>query len=87
MCLGLAGNVFAETIINGAGATFIIVYKKQTNCANAKAVLDFFDWAYKSGAEMARSLEYVPIPEKVYSVMEKSWAKEIRCGGQAVWGR
>ncbi len=68
-----------------AGATFILVYRNQTNCANAKAVLEFFDWSYKNGGEMATSLDYVPIPEKVYNIMEQTWAKEIRCGDQIVW--
>lgn len=70
-----------------SGATFILVYKNQTNCANAKAVLDFFDWSYRDGAGMARSLDYVPIPEKVYDIMERAWSKEIKCGGKAVWGK
>ncbi len=68
-----------------AGATFILVYKNQTNCATAKDVLKFFDWSYRNGSEMARSLDYVPIPEKVYSVMEETWKKEIRCDSQVVW--
>lgn len=70
-----------------AGATFILVYKDQTNCANAKAVLEFFDWSYKNGAEMAKSLDYVPMPVDVYEVMEEAWAKEIKCNGQAVWSK
>jgi phosphate transport system substrate-binding protein len=68
-----------------AGATFILVYRNQTNCANAKAVLQFFDWSYRNGSEMARSLDYVPIPEKVYQIMEDTWAKEIKCDSQVVW--
>ncbi|MBI5236622.1 MAG: phosphate ABC transporter substrate-binding protein PstS [Deltaproteobacteria bacterium] len=70
-----------------AGATFILVYKNPENCANAKAVLEFFDWSYRNGAGMAKSLDYVPIPMDVYDAMEQAWGKEIRCNGQAVWGR
>lgn len=68
-----------------AGATFILVYKDQTNCADARAVLDFFDWSYRNGAEMASSLDYVPIPKDVYELMEGAWGARIRCGGKAVW--
>jgi len=68
-----------------AGATFILVQKAPSNCSNAKVVLDFFDRAYRSGAEMARSLDYVPIPQGVYAVMEDAWAKEVKCNGQGVW--
>ncbi|TAN62954.1 phosphate ABC transporter substrate-binding protein PstS [bacterium] len=67
-----------------AGATFIIVHKKPANCENAKAVLDFFDWAYKNGAESAKALDYVPIPKQVYDIMENAWFKEIRCDGMPV---
>lgn len=68
-----------------AGATFILVHKKPEKCGNAKAVLSFFDWAYKNGAGMAKSLDYVPIPKNVYDIMEETWKKEITCGGQPVW--
>lgn len=67
------------------GATFILVSKTPTNCANAEAVLSFFDWAYTSGAQMASGLDYIPIPKKVYGLMEAAWAKEITCGGKPVW--
>ena len=36
------------------GATFILMHKKQDKPERAKQVLDFFDWAYKNGAEMAK---------------------------------
>lgn len=70
-----------------AGATFILVYKNQSNCGTAKTVLEFFDWAYKNGAEMAKSLDYVPIPKSVYELMEGSWEKEIKCDSQVVWSK
>ena len=68
-----------------AGATFILMHRKQTNCSTAGSVFKFFDWAYRNGSGMAKSLDYVPIPEKVYGVMEDSWAKEVRCDGRVVW--
>lgn len=70
-----------------AGATFILVYKNPSSCANARTVLDFFDWAYENGAEMAKSLDYVPIPKNVYEVMEGAWSRDIRCNGEAVWNK
>jgi phosphate transport system substrate-binding protein len=70
-----------------AGATFILVQKKPENCDNAGEVLKFFDWAYREGAKTASSLDYVPIPEDVYTIMEGTWAGEIRCGGKPLWKR
>ena len=46
------------------GATFILMHKKQEHPDRAKEVLTFFDWAYKNGAQMAESLDYVPMPQK-----------------------
>ncbi|OGQ53112.1 MAG: phosphate ABC transporter substrate-binding protein PstS, partial [Deltaproteobacteria bacterium RIFCSPLOWO2_02_FULL_53_8] len=43
-----------------SGATFILVQTQPANCANAEAALTFFDWAYTSGAQMARGLDYIP---------------------------
>ncbi|MBE7414415.1 MAG: phosphate ABC transporter substrate-binding protein PstS [Deltaproteobacteria bacterium] len=68
-----------------AGATFILVHKNPQNCGNARAVLEFFDWAYQNGAEMATALDYVPIPKNVYSIVEDTWASQIACGGEQVW--
>ena len=42
------------------GATFILMHKKQDNPERARQVLDFFAWAYKNGAEMAKSLQLCP---------------------------
>ncbi len=70
-----------------AGATFILVHKEADNCTTASGVLEFFDWAYKNGAKMATSLDYVPIPKDVYSMMESTWAEEINCNGSPVWSK
>jgi phosphate transport system substrate-binding protein len=70
-----------------SGATFILVQKKPDNCDNAGEVLKFFDWAYREGGKTAASLDYVPIPEDVYAIMEGTWAKAIRCGGKPIWKR
>jgi phosphate transport system substrate-binding protein len=68
------------------GATFILVYKKQEKPAVAKEVLKFFDWSYHHGGKMAESLDYVPMPASVISLVEKTWAKEIKgADGSAIW--
>jgi phosphate transport system substrate-binding protein len=67
-----------------AGATFILVHKDQTDPAKATAMLKWFDWCYKHGGEMAKKLDYVPMPESVVKLVEESWAKEIKVNGQPV---
>jgi phosphate transport system substrate-binding protein len=68
-----------------AGATFILMKKEAKKCANAEAALKFFDWAYKNGADMALSLDYVPMPKTVYTLMENTWKETIKCNGAPVW--
>jgi phosphate transport system substrate-binding protein len=59
------------------GATFILVYKKQSNPVAGKAVLEFFDWAYKNGDQAAAELDFVPLPASVKAMVRKQWANEI----------
>lgn len=54
-------------------ATFILVYKKTDKVEQAKEVMKFFDWAYKSGDALATELEYVPLPANVKDKVRASW--------------
>ncbi len=67
------------------GASFILVYEKQTDAATAKAVLAFFDWCYKHGAETAEQLHYVPLPANVIEMVEQTWKNRINADGKPVW--
>src|ERR1700719_4529328 len=44
------------------GATFILLHKEQAKPDIAHQVIEFFDWAYKNGSQLAESLDYVPMP-------------------------
>lgn len=68
------------------GASFILVYKKQAKPDRGRAVLKFFDWAYRNGGKMAESLDYIPIPAKVVQLVEAAWQREIKDPqGNPVW--
>jgi phosphate transport system substrate-binding protein len=67
------------------GATFILMHKKQDHPDRGKEVLKFFDWAYKNGAEMAKSLSYVPMPQKAIAIFEDSWKQIVGPDGKPVW--
>ncbi|CAN7348102.1 phosphate ABC transporter substrate-binding protein PstS [Phenylobacterium sp. LjRoot225] len=67
------------------GATFILVHKQQADAAKAKAVLAFFDWAYKSGDAAASQLDYVPLPAAVKDQVRKQWADIKTADGKAVY--
>ncbi|MCX6639467.1 MAG: phosphate ABC transporter substrate-binding protein PstS [bacterium] len=68
-----------------AGASFILVYKEQTDENKAKLMLNFFDWCFSHGAEQAIALDYVPMPENVIKMVRDTWKKDIRCQGKPVW--
>jgi len=65
------------------GASFILVHT-QGRDRNTAAALKFFDWAYRSGQQLARQLDYVPIPASVVQLVELKWAS-LRVDGQPVW--
>ena len=56
------------------GATFVLVYKQQADAAKGKAVLSFYDWAYKNGDAGAAALDYVPLPTAVKAMVRTQWA-------------
>ena len=68
-----------------AGATFILMHKVQDKPANAKQVLTFFKWAYANGDKMAESLDYVPMPDNVVSLIESSWKNIKDASGNSVY--
>lgn len=68
------------------GASFILVHSRQNDAARCKAMLEFFDWCYRHGADIAENLHYVPVPLNVVDLVEKTWNQEIRCNDQPVWG-
>uniref|UniRef100_A0A7C3Z3C4 Phosphate-binding protein n=1 Tax=Desulfobacca acetoxidans TaxID=60893 RepID=A0A7C3Z3C4_9BACT len=84
---------FALTLINQpgdnswpiVGATYIMMQRNQPDAAKGKAVLQFFDWAFKNGGSLAEELGYVVLPANVVKMVEAGWAKEIKSGGKPIW--
>jgi len=58
--------------------TWILMYKQPKDPAASAEALKFFDWAYKNGDKMAEELDYIPMPDKVVSEVEKMWATDIK---------
>jgi phosphate transport system substrate-binding protein len=55
------------------GASFILMRKEPLDVKASRQALDFFAWAYKNGDDMAKTLNYVPMPSKAKALVEKSW--------------
>ena len=68
------------------GASFILMHKSQADGLTGRAVLKFFDWAYKNGATMAADLDYVPMPAPVVKQINESWKAQLKDpNGKAIW--
>lgn len=67
------------------GASFILMYKTPQDVASSAEALKFFDWAYKNGSKMATELDYVPMPDAVVSLVQKTWSQTIQADGKPVW--
>lgn len=67
-------------------ATFVLVHKTADKPENTKAVFEFFNWAFKNGADSAKSLDYVALPEAVTSAITASWTSDVKdAQGNAIW--
>jgi phosphate transport system substrate-binding protein len=67
------------------GATFILMHKHQPDARKARAMLRFFDWCYRYGAETAKKLHYVPMPDAVIKLVQQRWREALRAAGKPVW--
>ncbi len=59
-------------------ATFILMYKKPVDPAASGEALKFFGWCYDKGADEAKALDYIPMPDNVVAMVKKMWAADIK---------
>src|SRR5215471_7370555 len=67
------------------GATFILMHKQQSKPDVAREALNFFDWCYRNGSQMADELDYVPMPESVVKLVEQNWQQIKGPDGKPMW--
>ncbi len=65
-------------------ATFILMHTVQDKPAQATEAFKFFNWAFKNGDKSAVSLDYVPLPDSVVAIIEKSWGNVKDTAGKPV---
>jgi phosphate transport system substrate-binding protein len=63
-----------------AGGSFILMYRQPSDPAASASALKFFKWSLEKGQDMARSLDYVPLPPAAVSAVEASW-KQVQGSG------
>src|SRR6267142_959353 len=59
-------------------ATFILMHKEPTDKAASAEAVKFFKWAFAKGDKMAEELDYIPMPEPVVKLIEKTWSADIK---------
>ena len=67
------------------GATFILMHQQQEKPDTAREVLNFFEWAYHNGGQLAEQLDYVSMPANVVKQVEASWKGIVGADGKPVW--
>jgi len=59
-------------------ATFILMHKDATDKAASQEAIKFFKWSFEKGDKMAEELDYIPMPEPVVKLIEKTWSADIK---------
>jgi phosphate transport system substrate-binding protein len=59
-------------------STFILMHKDASDKAASQEAIKFFKYAFAKGGKMAEELDYIPMPESVVKLIEKTWSSEIK---------
>jgi phosphate transport system substrate-binding protein len=59
-------------------ATFILMHKAASDKAASQEAIKFFKWAFEKGDKMAEDLDYIPMPDSVVKLIEKTWSADIK---------
>jgi phosphate transport system substrate-binding protein len=59
-------------------STFILMHKDGADKAASGEAVKFFKWAFANGGKMAEELDYIPMPDPVVKLIEKTWSADIK---------
>jgi phosphate transport system substrate-binding protein len=59
-------------------STFILMQKEPTDKVASAEAIKFFKWAFANGGKMAQDLDYIPMPDAVVKLIEKTWSADIK---------
>jgi len=84
---------FAASVVDTQGdkswpivtPTFVVVPKEPTDATRALNTLKFFDWAFTSGDDLAKQLEYIPLPAAVKASVRQAWKTIKAPDGSVIW--
>ena len=59
-------------------STFVLMHKDGTDKAASAETVKFFKWAFANGGKAAEELDYIPMPDSVIKLIEKTWSSDIK---------
>jgi phosphate transport system substrate-binding protein len=59
-------------------STFILMQKDATDKAASAEAVKFFKWSFAKGGKMAEELDYIPMPEAVIKLIDKTLSADIK---------
>jgi len=59
-------------------STFILMHKEPADKAASAEAIKFFKWAFANGSKAAEELDYIPMPDNVVKLIEKTWSADIK---------
>jgi phosphate transport system substrate-binding protein len=59
-------------------STFILMHKEPADKIASAEAIKFFKWAFAKGSKMAEELDYIPMPDNVVKLIEKTWSVDIK---------
>jgi phosphate transport system substrate-binding protein len=59
-------------------STFVLMHKEGTDKAASQEAIKFFKYAFEKGDKMAEDLDYIPMPDSVVKMIEKTWNSDIK---------
>ena len=59
-------------------STFVLMHKDATDKAASQEAIKFFKWAFAKGGKMAEELDYIPMPDSVIKLIDKTWSVDIK---------
>ena len=57
---------------------WILLSKTPSDAVSTGEALKFFAWSYAKGSDMAKDLDYVPMPAKTVGDIQKMWSADIK---------
>jgi phosphate transport system substrate-binding protein len=59
-------------------STFILMHKVPVDKTASAEAVKFFKWSFEKGGKLAEELDYIPMPESVVKLIEKTWSADIK---------